>query len=320
MGNSVSNMVNQMKTAQTEAEIKMKEELRTLSTILDAKEETFKQKLVALNTANKELPVDKIVKLVSEKACDVSTGPSERMTGMIEMLFGGSFLTALKGLILGALDTVLGNATAGEKSTEGFTVLLLHGAVVRVDYYIYSYTFRSDGVATNLQNGMVFATSMATVKLASVNVEVIALLSGLTAEGSVGYMKVFNKKMERINAKASENQWTADEAKSLIMSLFGGDPALSKKDGESQPLNTRDRLGVILNDATNIADADLMKTKLNALLAGLAVVSEIPKSELEQVFEEQKKILDRMMQIYEKIAEMKRSTAAQAQLAPAAPQ
>jgi len=43
-------------------------------------------------------------------------------------------------------------------------------------------------------------------------------------------------------------------------------------------------------------------------LARATVVSEIPKSELDDVFEEQKRILDKMMQIYEKIALTKRQT------------
>jgi len=222
----------------------------------------------------------------------------------------------LKGLIMGALDTVLGNASAGEKETDGFTVMLLHGAVVRIDYYVYAYTFRSDGAATKLQNGLVFAVSIATVRLASVNSEVIALLSGLTAEGSVGYMQRYNRKMKAIGDKAKllgNSNYTTEEAISLIISLFGGDSTKVPIDDTGAQtyaagLSARARLNQISNEFKLVDRPDEERAKVNALLCGLTVVSDIPKSELQEVFDEQKKILEKMSQIYVKIAQMKRST------------
>ncbi len=288
-----------LQAQQDAAAAQMRADLAALSAIMDAKEAEFRQKLITPNSANKELPIDKIVKLVSERSVDVSTAPSDKMKNMVESLFGGSFLKALKGLILGALDTVLGNAKAGEKTKEGFTVILLHGAVVRVDYYIYAYTFRSDGVKTNVQNGLVFATAMSTVKLRAVNSEVIALLSGLTAEGSIGFLKRYNAKVEEINRRAKAELYTKDEAASIIVAMFG--------DGTSpDPTNTlRDQVAVKLA----LTDGAIATTDLNAILAGkTGAEAAIPQSEFDQIFEEQKRILDRMIVLYEKIREMKIST------------
>jgi len=327
MGNTVGGAVEKLKHQQNKSEEEVKRELKALTVILDAKEAEFRQQLIMENSANKELPIDKIIKLVTKKVCDVSTAPSEKLTGMIESLFGGSFLAALKGLIMGALDTVLGNASAGEKQTKGFTVMLLHGAVVRVDYYVYSYTFRSDGVSTKLQNGLVFAISMATVKLASVNSEVIALLSGLTAEGSIGYMKLHNANMKKIRNRAKQKigNYSTEEANQKILTLFGDDdkPMADPADAAAEHLCPRDMLTKIIedteppvapesgekpSDAQVKAKAEARKTRVNALLAAAAIGCEIEESELDQVFEEQKKVLDKMKEIYAKIADMKRST------------
>ena len=334
MGNTVAATTEKIKVAQGGAETKsqshaaeMRRDLAALSVILDAKEAEFRRQLIVQNTANKQLPIVELVRLVSEKACDVSTAPSEKLTGMIESLFGGSFLAALKGLIMGALDTVLGKASAGEKQTKGFTVMLLHGAVVRVDYYVYSYTFESDGVVTKPQNGLVFAISMATVKLASVNSEVIALLSGLTAEGGAGYMKLHNANMKKIRNRAKQKigNYSTEEASQKILTLFGDDDkaVADPADAAAPHLCPRDRLTEIIEDTkppvapesgekpTDVqvkAKADERRTKVNALLAAAAIGCEIEESELDQVFEEQKKVLDKMSQIYAKIADMKRST------------
>ena len=188
MGNSVSSAVKKMEQQQDEAEAQMKQELAQLSATLKAKEEEFKMSLIAPDAANKLLPIDTIVKMDSKQQVDVSTAPSEKMNAMIEDMFGGNFLKALKGLILGALDAVLGNASVGEKESSGMACILMHSAIVRVDYFVYAYTLRSDGAKTHLQNGLVFAVSMSTIKLEAVNSEVIALLSGLTAENSVSFV------------------------------------------------------------------------------------------------------------------------------------
>jgi hypothetical protein len=125
-------------------------------------------------------------------------------------------------LILGALDTVLGSASAGESEKRGMTVMLLHSAVVRVDYIIYSYTLRSDGVKTTLQNGLCFVVTLSTVKLSSVNSEAIALLSGITAEQSLHFMTVLKRKFAYFSYAISRDptHYTTAVAIGLIRGYF----------------------------------------------------------------------------------------------------
>lgn len=53
---------------------------------------------------------------------NVSTEPSHELTSAVEELFGGNFMTSLKALTLGAINTVLGHGTAGQKEDSGYKV------------------------------------------------------------------------------------------------------------------------------------------------------------------------------------------------------
>lgn len=298
MGNSVSTTVKEMEKGQKDAEERMVSEVRQLTALLDAKEKEFRMKLINDNPNNKELPVDKIVKIRSEKRVDVSTAPSDKMTNLIEDMFGGSFLGALKGLILGALDTVLGNAQVGEKETTGFAVLLLHSAIVRVDYFCYAYTLRSDGVKTHVQNGMCFAVSLSTVRLQNTNSEVIALLSGMTAESSMAAQNFIANKMQSIrdNIKGNPTYYARAEAIGYISGYFMD----SLKEPQEKSL---DALNALKPD-----DADA-QTAANKLLLELVTANSVEKMPERRIKEIQTALLETMTEIYDKIAKMKKATA-----------
>ena len=75
MGNTVATTTEKIKVAQGGAETKsqshaaeMRRDLAALSVILDAKEAEFRRQLIVQNTANKQLPIVELVRLVSEKA------------------------------------------------------------------------------------------------------------------------------------------------------------------------------------------------------------------------------------------------------------
>ena len=310
MGNSVSSAVKKMEQQQDEAEAQMKQELAQLSATLKAKEEEFKMSLIAPDAANKLLPIDTIVKMDSKQQVDVSTAPSEKMNAMIEDMFGGNFLKALKGLILGALDAVLGNASAGEKESSGMACILMHSAIVRVDYFVYAYTLRSDGAKTHLQNGLVFAVSMSTIKLEAVNSEVIALLSGLTAENSVSFVNNLANKFNLFADNVARNPiaYTSADCIGYIRGYFY-DNMDDTQHTDFEKLEKQANKNGDDGNPDEAARADA-REQLNKMFASVAREFGIEKSTTSQITDLQEQLLDQMIKIYDKINEMKRSTAA----------
>eukprot|EP00656_Telonema_subtile_P030703 TRINITY_DN3368_c0_g1_i1.p1 TRINITY_DN3368_c0_g1~~TRINITY_DN3368_c0_g1_i1.p1 ORF type:complete len:340 (+),score=105.25 TRINITY_DN3368_c0_g1_i1:131-1150(+) len=307
MGQSASDMAAKMQQAQNEAEARAKSEMAQLTATLKAKESEFLQKLVTPNNADKTLPIDTIVKLNSQIRVDVSTAPSDKMKGLVEDMFGGNFLKALKGLILGVLDTLLGNAQVGASEKQGYAVILLHSAIVRVDYFAYTYTLRSDGATTHVQNGLAFAVSMSTVKLVDVNSEAIALLSGLTAEGQASAMDqiIFKFKDIEGNIASKPDMYPTASALGMIRGYFWD--YIEKDQAQKDALTA---LQEHANKATTPEEEEKARKDANDML--LAKITEyqakwerIPESQIAMI---QNELLDAMIAIYDKISKMKLAT------------
>jgi hypothetical protein len=307
------------KKAQTDATMKMKAQLAQLAIILNAKEEQYKMLLVTDNSADKMIPIDTIIKMQSEKCVNVSSGPSQALDDMVSDLFGGNFLGALRGVIMGALDTVMGSAASGEKEKIGMTVMLLHSAVVRVDYMIYSYTLTSSGVVDTVENGMCFVCTLSTVKLSKVNPEAIALLAGITAEQSLAFLDKLRRKYADMSyrIKRDEKYYSVAEAVGLIRGYFWNNLDDKQKTLIGGFLTSVDQANVkdAIGDTTDV-DAgagtvaeDAAKVAANKMLLSLLAENAVEKSDDAMIEQQQTELLDAMIRIYKKIAQMKRSTA-----------
>lgn len=310
MGNSVAIAQAEAKKAmqgQQAALAQSQAQLAQLSVILGAKQEEYRMKLKTPDSTDRSIPIDTIISLKTDKSIDVSSAPSQKLTGAVEDMFGGNFLSAMRGVILGALDTVLGNNTVGEKEKSGMTVILLHSAVVRVDYYMYAYTMKSAGVVNTLTNGMCFVVTLSTVKISQVNSEAIALLSGMTAESSLGYMNRLANKFNRFayTIKRNPTYYDTAEAVGLIKGYFG--------DSESLTSENITNMGTWLIETVSgtpdtPAAANVKQIEANKLLQSLASEHGITKSDEEKILEKQGELLEAMSEIYDKISVMKRST------------
>lgn len=291
-----------MAEGQDTAALKMKEELSHLSAILNGKQEAFRQKLITPNNADRTLPIDCIIKTQSEKCVDVSTGPSERLNEMVEDLFGGNFLKGMKGLILGAIESVLGSASAGEKEKVGYSIMYLHSAVVRIDYMVYAYRFRSDGLTNALQNGMCFCATISTVKLFRVNSEAIALISGLTAEKSMSFFKKQRRKCREFvfNIKDNPKFYDVPVCVGYIRGYFGADLT------DEQQTTLEGFLNVDPNASPN--DKEVTQVNANQMLSARAAEASVETTDESDILAQQKQLLDNMAEIYTKIAEVKRSS------------
>jgi hypothetical protein len=295
MGNTVARA--QQEAAKTNAaaqgaQRQLELDVAKISIILDAKEEQYKMKLITPK---------------SEKRIDATMGPSSNLDQVVESAFGGSFLSALKGLVLGVLGSVIGSAQVGEKEKVGMTVILLHSAVVRCDYYVYAYTSASEGGATAKKtNGLVFVATLSTVKLSNVNTEAIALLSGLTAEQGIAHINFLKMSYERFarDIKRDKHYYVLSQALGYIDGYFGD--LLSEP--QKTQLATLYEIDTQTDKTIAAANALTKQEDANSLLSLLATSNSVPQSDEKKIMEKQQELLETMTIIYEKIAAMKQST------------
>jgi hypothetical protein len=77
------------------------------------------------------------------------------------------------------VNAVLTKASAGEKLEQGYKVLLIHSAVVRVDYFVYGYTVSANsGIAQTTKNGLVCVATVGVVDFNSIGLETLVYLVG----------------------------------------------------------------------------------------------------------------------------------------------
>jgi len=140
------------------------------------------------NPDDKTIPIDKIIDRKTHISVNVSNTPSSEFSRVLEDLFGGSFLNSIKGMAMVALNSLLGSGSAGSTEVKNMKVVYLYGAVVRIDYMMYSYTVRTENIHSKVKNGVCFYGTIATVKLATVPEEVIAYVLGQSADQAARFL------------------------------------------------------------------------------------------------------------------------------------
>ena len=77
------------------------------------------------------------------------------------------------------MNAVLTKASAGEKLEIGYKVLIIHSAVVRVDYMVYGYNVSaSSGISDMAKNGLVCVATVGVVDFKSIGLETLVYLVG----------------------------------------------------------------------------------------------------------------------------------------------
>jgi hypothetical protein len=107
MGNPISKVQNEIKTAEAAGELGMKQmeaDIQNLMEILNARADEYYVKLVNSKGEDKSVPIKTVVDYKKHVSCQVSSEPSGELNTVIEELFGGNFLGSLKALCLAASE------------------------------------------------------------------------------------------------------------------------------------------------------------------------------------------------------------------------
>ncbi len=93
-----------------------------------------------------------------------------------------TFTLTHRWLGLHAVNAVISNTSGGGKMDVGYKLLLLHNAVVRIDYYVYGFNlYTNTGFSEKKRNGLVFVSTISTVDMKSIGLETLVYLTGVQA-------------------------------------------------------------------------------------------------------------------------------------------
>ena len=70
---------------------------------------------------------------------------------MIKEFFGGQIMGGVEKLLLGGVETILGNATMGEHEDTSMYIVWSNNALLRLDLYLYRWNFSSKEVIQDVE-------------------------------------------------------------------------------------------------------------------------------------------------------------------------
>ena len=168
MGSSISSAFEQAKVDDA-----ILEQLQTLDKMMVNKiaAESIQMKDDALQ--DKTLPIVAIVDTSEKCSVKVESHAADEVKDAVGAMLSGNFLAGLEDLITVALNELLGDTTAGEKSKKEFHVVFANNGLLRVDLMLYKYDFSSQGLVDKVQNGFCYYSQIGVLDLKKVNPQVL---------------------------------------------------------------------------------------------------------------------------------------------------
>lgn len=194
-----------------------KESVQILQKLVSAKLEAYATEMEAKAFEDKSLPILAVVDKTEKYMVQASKGGAEQIGGVVDALFKGEFLEGLKGLVSTAFNELLGNASAGEKEKRECHVVYANNCILRVDYHMYKYDFRSKGLRDTVQNALCYVVQVAVLDLRKIDPQVVLYeLDRAVGEGNIQaatqklheeaeYMEDLYKVLSRLREAASSS-------------------------------------------------------------------------------------------------------------------
>lgn len=168
MGTSISSAFDSEK-----AEADVLEKLQALHKTMTEKITATSGELQDQAKMDGSLPVLTIVDKVEKYYVNVSTAPSEEIEGALKDILSGKFIAGVVGFINVGLNAVLGNAKAGETQETDYHIIFANNSLLRFDYMVYKYNFKSSGISDKYESGFCYYFQVGVLDLSKVSPEIL---------------------------------------------------------------------------------------------------------------------------------------------------
>ena len=201
MGSSISAARDAVDKADKDRQVTMENNLTMLEDLAETKLAVMKNDVI-LNQSplEKRVLIDQLIRTKSGYAVDIveKSKLAEGIGGVVDEFFNGNILSGFKKLIVTGVDGFLGSAEAGSKSTTEYFVVLYNDAICRVDIALYTYSARTDGLASIGKSMVVYHSSISIVNpkdvrpgtlIFVVTEQLSSIFSGVTREERLKILK-----------------------------------------------------------------------------------------------------------------------------------
>lgn len=215
MGTSISSAIKEQQDKNNQ---EVTETMQTMNKMLVNKIAAASAKMENDAIEDKSLPIVAVVDRSEKYKIKVSNAPSADINNAIDEVLKGDFLDGLKSLITAGLNTLLGNASAGETERVDFHVVFANNSLLRIDYMMYKYNFSSKGIIDEVQNVFCYYLQVGVLDLEKVNPQI--LLYELTRAIGESRLPDAAKRLQNLTAFAKELYKVVNELdKSAVGSL-----------------------------------------------------------------------------------------------------
>ena len=153
MGAVISAIRNQLDHSDEEQKA-MNERLNILEKMVNYHLDTAKVSMLSGERADQEIHTGTVVDFRKQVNISLSKGSASEgnsLEGMIKDFFGGQIMNGVEKLLLGGVETILGNATMGEHEETSMYIVWSNNALLRLDLYFYRWNFSSNEVMQDVE-------------------------------------------------------------------------------------------------------------------------------------------------------------------------
>ena len=173
MGQTISSFTKGTEQSENDNKEETIEQLQLIQQMLATKIETETKKMRVAAIEDKRFPVATVVGTLEKHLIATERATVVEIEKCLTEAFRAEFVDGLIKMALADVNELLDNTSEGEAETMASHVVVANNSVLRVDYYLYKYTFCSKGLRDKFSNTVCYAVQLGVLDLEKADLELV---------------------------------------------------------------------------------------------------------------------------------------------------
>ena len=165
MGQTISSYLKGMEQPENSSKDETIEQLRLIQQMLVTKLETETNKMRVAATEDKHFPVKAVVRTVERQLIVTERASVQEIKMCVSEACRTECLDGLIMMVCEDVNELLQNTAEGEAERMASHVVVANSSVLRLDYYLYKYTFSSKGLRDKFKNAACYVVQVGILDL-----------------------------------------------------------------------------------------------------------------------------------------------------------
>ena len=173
MGQTISSFTKGTDQSENDNKEETNEQLQLIQQMLATKIETGTKKMKVAAIEDKQFPVATVVGTLEKHLIATQRATVAEIEKCLSEAFRTEFVDGLIKMALTDVNELLEKTPEGEAETMASHVVIANNNVLRVDYYLYKYTFCSKGLRDKFKNTVCYAVQVGVLDLEKADLELV---------------------------------------------------------------------------------------------------------------------------------------------------